>query len=209
MRSSLWGLRSAAFGTVVKIRCAASRGAAPSHDAVLSCPVPVLSCPVLSCPVLSCPACPVLTCPVLPVLSCPVLSCPACPALSCPVLSCPVLSCPVLPGLVVSGASLQIMLWGVLGDCPISWFFRKISCVVFYALSVHPPDFTSRCLHVRCLHVRCLHVRVCKTCHTVGILRKFPSIIPRIVFCINRTFRCLYVRHLVRSRFFFYGRKGS
>ena len=44
------------------------------------------------------------------------------------------------------------MLWGVLGDCPISWFLRNISCVVLSALSVHPPDFTSRvwfCLHVR------------------------------------------------------------
>ena len=45
--------------------------------------------------------------------------------------------------------------------------------------------------------------------HKVGSFRKFPSIIPRIVFCINRIFRCLYVRLLVRSRFFLYGRKGS
>ena len=29
-------------------------------------------------------------------------------------------------------------------DCSISWFFRIITCVVFTALSVHPPDFTSR-----------------------------------------------------------------
>ena len=37
------------------------------------------------------------------------------------------------------------------GDCPISCFFRKLSCVVLFALSVHPPDFTSRvsvCLSV-------------------------------------------------------------
>ena len=37
------------------------------------------------------------------------------------------------------------------GDCPISCFFRKVSCVVLSALSVHPPDFTSRvcvCLFV-------------------------------------------------------------
>ena len=37
------------------------------------------------------------------------------------------------------------------GDCPISCFFRKLSCVVLSALSVHPPDFTSRvcvCLSV-------------------------------------------------------------
>ena len=47
----------------------------------------------------------------------------------------------------------------------------------------------------------------CPSCHTVGLFRKFPSMIPRIVFCINRTFRCLYVRLLVRSRFFLYGRK--
>ena len=73
---------------------------------------------------------------------------------------------------------------------------RKISCVGFSALSVHPPDFTN---------LVCLSV----VGHTVGSLRKFPYMIPRIVFCINRTFRCLYVRLLVRSRFFLYGRKGS
>ena len=39
---------------------------------------------------------------------------------------------------------------GSVGDSPISWFVRKLSCVVLFALSVHPPDFTSRdvCLFV-------------------------------------------------------------
>ena len=54
------------------------------------------------------------------------------------------------------------------GDCPISLFFRKFSCVVLSALSVHPPDFTSRvcvCLFV-CLSVtgsRRLKTRVLST----------------------------------------------
>ena len=38
---------------------------------------------------------------------------------------------------------LQIMLWGGSGgDTKMSRCFRDISCVVFFALSVHPPDFT-------------------------------------------------------------------
>ena len=54
------------------------------------------------------------------------------------------------------------------GDCPISCFFRHLSCVVLSALSVHPPDFTSRvcvCLFV-CLSVtgsRRLKTRVLST----------------------------------------------
>ena len=99
---------------------------------------------------------------------------------------------------------LQIMLWGG----PVATV-RSRDFFVNY-----PVSFSLRYLYIRPISrtwmcacpSSCLHVRVCKTCHTVGILRKFPPIIPRIVFCINRTFRCLYVRHLVRSRFFLYGR---